>query len=61
MRILRCDLDGSNIETLIVAGKTDEDRKNAMNWCVGIAVDPEAKLMYWTQKGEFCNTGVADS
>jgi sugar lactone lactonase YvrE len=51
MRVMRANLDGSNIETLIEAGQTGEDRRDAKNWCVGIALDVERKHVYWTQKG----------
>jgi hypothetical protein len=27
------------------------DRRDAMKWCVGIAVDAERRQIYWTQKG----------
>ncbi|MCT7369983.1 hypothetical protein [Mycolicibacterium llatzerense] len=48
MRVLRCQLDGSGLETLAVAGT---DAQDARNHCVGIAVDPANRLVYWTQKG----------
>jgi hypothetical protein len=48
---MRCDLDGSNVETLVQTGKGDEDRYDQRRWCVGIAVDPEGGQFYWTQKG----------
>ena len=51
MRIMRCNLDGSNIETLIETGQGDADRRDATKWCVGIAVDTEHGQIYWTQKG----------
>jgi hypothetical protein len=51
MRVMRSNLDGTNIETLIEAGSGDEDRKDATNWCVGIAVDHGWDEIYWTQKG----------
>lgn len=51
MRVFRANLDGSEIEVLVQAGEGDAARKDARNWCVGIAVDPERRLMYWTQKG----------
>jgi hypothetical protein len=43
MRIMRCNLDGSKIETLVETGKGDVDRKDATKWCVGIAVIPCAE------------------
>ncbi len=48
MQVLRCRLDGSGLETLVVAGT---DAQDARNHCVGIAVDPVNRLVYWTQKG----------
>jgi len=51
MRIQRANLDGSQVETLVVTGKGAQDRLDAANWCVGIAVDPDAGMVYWTQKG----------
>jgi DNA-binding beta-propeller fold protein YncE len=57
MRVMRCDLDGSAVETLVVAGDPAADRGDQTKWCVGIAVDPEARQIYWTQKGSD-NAGV---
>jgi hypothetical protein len=51
MRVMRCGLDGSNIETLIQTGTVPENRGDQTRWCVGIAVDTESGVMYWTQKG----------
>ena len=51
MRVMRCNLNGSNIETLIETGHGEADRRDARNWCVGIALDVEAGMFYWTQKG----------
>jgi len=51
MRVMRCNLDGSNIETLVETGHGDADRKDATKWCVGITVDAGRGHMYWTQKG----------
>ncbi|KIU17063.1 hypothetical protein [Mycolicibacterium llatzerense] len=48
MQVLRCRLDGSGLETLVVAGT---DAQDARNHCVGIAIDPVNRLVYWTQKG----------
>jgi hypothetical protein len=48
---MRCNIDGSNIETLVETGQGDADRRDATKWCVGIAVDAEHGQMYWTQKG----------
>jgi sugar lactone lactonase YvrE len=51
MRVMRSNLDGSQIETLVQAGEGEGDRKNPSNWCVGITVDPDRRQIYWTQKG----------
>ena len=51
MRVMRCNLDGSKIETLIETGHGEADRRDATKWCVGIAVEPENEQIYWTQKG----------
>jgi DNA-binding beta-propeller fold protein YncE len=51
MRVMRANLDGSNIETLVESGHGDTDRRDARNWCVGIAVDADGGKFYWTQKG----------
>src|SRR6202040_125242 len=51
MRVMRANLDGSAIETLIETGHGEADRRDARNWCVGIALDMEGGKVYWTQKG----------
>jgi hypothetical protein len=51
MRVMRCGLDGSGVETLVRTGQGDDDRRDETRWCVGVAVDPGAGHLYWTQKG----------
>ena len=51
MRVMRCDLDGTNVETLVQSGEGDQDRRDETNWCVGVAVDHIGGHLYWTQKG----------
>ena len=51
MRVMRSNLDGSQLETLVQTGEGEDDRCDQTRWCVGIAVDPARKQMYWTQKG----------
>jgi DNA-binding beta-propeller fold protein YncE len=51
MRVMRCDLDGSNVETLVQTGRGDDDRRDETNWCVGVTVDHVGGHLYWTQKG----------
>jgi sugar lactone lactonase YvrE len=51
MRVMRSNIDGSGIETLVETGSGEEARQDARNWCVGIAVDVRGGKIYWTQKG----------
>jgi hypothetical protein len=52
MRLMRADLDGSKIETLVDTSVGDaRPGKDAKKWCVGIALDVERGKVYWTQKG----------
>jgi hypothetical protein len=52
MRVMRANLDGSKIETLIDTSEGDAlPGKDVKKWCVGIALDVEAGKLYWTQKG----------
>ncbi len=51
MRVMRANMDGTHIETLIETGHGDDERRDARNWCVGIALDISAGKVYWTQKG----------
>jgi DNA-binding beta-propeller fold protein YncE len=52
MRVMRSNLDGSNIETLVDTSQGDaRPGKDATKWCVGIAVDLSGGKFYWTQKG----------
>ena len=48
---MRCELDGSKVDTLVANGSGDGDRARANHWCVGVAVDPLRRHLYWTQKG----------
>src|ERR1700726_2643378 len=52
MRIMRANLDGSKIETLVDTSLGDaRPGKDSKKWCVGIALDVESGKIYWTQKG----------
>ncbi len=52
MRVMRANLDGSNIETLVDTSQGDpRPGPDARKWCVGIALDMAAGKFYWTQKG----------
>jgi len=52
MRVMRANLDGSEIETLVDTSKGDaRPGTDLTKWCVGITVDPGHGQIYWTQKG----------
>ncbi len=51
MRVMRANLDGSAVETLVETGRGDIDRRDQTKWCVGISVDAGRGQIYWTQKG----------
>jgi hypothetical protein len=51
MRVMRANLDGSQVETLVETGRGDKDRRDQTRWCVGITLDPKLAKIYWTQKG----------
>jgi DNA-binding beta-propeller fold protein YncE len=51
MRVMRSNMDGSAITTLVVAGLGKEDQKDETKHCVGIAIDHRRRQIYWTQKG----------
>jgi len=52
MRVMRANLDGSNIETLVDTSHGDpRPGRDLRKWCVGIAVDAAGGKFYWTQKG----------
>jgi DNA-binding beta-propeller fold protein YncE len=51
MRVMRCNLDGTRLETLIEAGRGEADRRDQTRWCVGLTIDPKRGHIYWTQKG----------
>ncbi len=50
MRVMRANLGGSQVETLIQTGEGEGDRRDPSNWCIGITVDPIRGQMYWTQR-----------
>lgn len=53
MRVMRANLDGSDIETLVDTSRGDpRPGADATKWCVGVAVDVAGGKVYWTQKGE---------
>lgn len=51
MRMMRSNLDGSQVETLVAVGDVEADRGDATKWCVGVALDLTRGQLYWTQKG----------
>ena len=52
MRVMRANLDGSNIETLVDTRLRDpRPGPDPTKWCVGIAIDVDGRKIYWTQKG----------
>jgi len=52
MRVMRANLDGSAIETLVDTSQGDpRPGADARKWCVGIVVDSTSGRIYWTQKG----------
>ena len=49
---MRCNLDGSKIETLVDTSQGDSrPGRDARKWCVGIGIDVPGGKLYWTQKG----------
>src|SRR5882757_6197031 len=52
MRVMRVNLDGSNIETVVDTSQGDpRPGPDATKWCVGVAIDVDGGKVYWTQKG----------
>jgi hypothetical protein len=51
MRVMRANLDGSQVETLVETGRGAKDQSDPTRWCVGITLDPRDRKLYWTQKG----------
>ena len=52
MRVMRSNLDGSRIETLVDTSEGDpRPGADPAKWCVGVAIDVDAGKLYWTQKG----------
>lgn len=58
MRVMRSNLDGSDVETLVETGQRVEgERGDPKNYCVGIALDVARGEMYWTQRGDRSDDG----
>lgn len=51
MRVMRCNFDGSQVETLYSSAHLAKDKTDQRQFCVGIAVDAKRRQFYWTQKG----------
>jgi hypothetical protein len=52
MRVMRSNVDGSKIDTLVdSSGGDPRPGPDQTKWCVGITVDPKRGKIYWTQKG----------
>jgi sugar lactone lactonase YvrE len=50
--VYRCKLDGSDLEPLVSRQPSKEgSATDVQDWCVGVAVSPQFKKFYWTQKG----------
>lgn len=51
MRVMRANIDGSAIETLVDRRPAQLTQVDERRWCVGIAIDDTTNQLYWTQKG----------
>lgn len=53
LRVMRVNLDGSDLETLIQNGdwKDANEQHDQTKWCVGITISKKLGKIYWTQKG----------
>ncbi len=51
MRVMRCNLDGSQLETLVETGHGESDSRDQTRWCVGLTIDAKCAQIYWSQKG----------
>ena len=51
MQVLSCNLDGSDLRPLVVPAVGDDAARTTSNQPVGIAIDLDRRLLYWTQKG----------
>jgi len=51
MAVLRCRTDGGGLTTLLRTGYWPRESDDVLRHCVGIALDPNRRQIYWTQKG----------
>lgn len=52
LRVMRSRTDGSQMTVLVQTGATENERHDRRRHCVGVAIDPTAGYLYWTQKGK---------
>src|SRR5271156_4636359 len=50
MRVLRANLDGSQVETLVETGRGDTDRRDQTRWGGGITIAPRLGKIFLNQK-----------
>jgi len=50
-RVMRSNIDGSGLVTLVERGRGTEYPRAKLDQCVGIALDKKRNKVYWTQKG----------
>jgi len=58
MRVMRCNLDGSRLETLIEAGRGEADSRDQTRWCVGLTIDPKFGTYLLDRKKALDNAGL---
>jgi hypothetical protein len=39
------------VPDLCAGGRGEADSRDATRWCVGLAIDPKLRHIYWSQKG----------
>lgn len=45
MRVMRCNLDGSQLETLVETGHGESDSRDQTRWCVGLTIDAKRQQL----------------
>ena len=50
-KVCSCKIDGTDIQIHVQRPRTATDSVDVLDQCVGIALDLDAKWLYWTQKG----------
>ena len=51
LRVMRCNMDGTALETLVQTGNMEQGSDDPSLWCVGVAISHAEGKLYWTQKG----------